>query len=92
MTYTGFQYEIVRDYLEFILRMIAKFDRFKKFKSTRTNRDRRLGLQRDVATGVINPGVTVLPSHRDCFMCGHATTQRFMEFQEYKKCKQIPPS
>ena len=38
-----------------------------------------------IAAGVINPGVIVLPSNRYCFMCGHATTQRFMEFQEYKK-------
>ena len=46
---------------------------------------KELGLQRDIAIGVINLGVTVLPSNRYCFMCGHATTQRFMEFQEYKK-------
>ena len=35
--------KIVRGYLEFILRMIAKFDRFKKSKSTRTNHDEELG-------------------------------------------------
>ena len=65
--------------------MVAKFDRFKKSKSTRTNHDEELGPQRDIAIGVINLGVIVLPSNRYCFMCGHATTQRFMEFQEYKK-------
>ena len=72
--------------------MVAKFDRFKKSKSTRTNHDEELGPQRDIAIGVINLGVIVLPSNRYCFMCGHATTQRFMEFQEYKKSQQIPPS
>ena len=71
--------------------MVAKFDRFKKSKSTRTNHDEELGPQRDIAIGVINLGVIVLPSRRDCFMCGHERLNAFRNFRSIK-CKQIPPS